>query len=135
MGNTDDLGKLLLRVTLGVLLLLHGAAKVMGGVPSGIMAKVVEHGWPFWITYGVYIGEVLAPALIILGVLTRVGGLIIAINMVIAVYLAHLPQMTELATGGGWRLELQGLYFAGGLCVALLGAGRFSLRGARGRFN
>ena len=135
MANTDDLGKLLLRVTLGVLLLLHGAAKVMGGVPSGIMAKVVEHGWPFWITYGVYIGEVLAPALIILGILTRVGGLIIAINMVIAVYLAHLPQMTELATGGGWRLELQGLYFAGGLCVALLGAGRFSLGGARGRFN
>ena len=135
MRNTDDLGKLLLRVSLGVLLLFHGTAKVMGGVPASIMAKVVEHGWPAWITYGVYIGEVLAPALIILGVLTRVGGLIIALNMVIAVYLAHLPQLTELATGGGWRLALQGMYLSGGLCVALLGAGRFSLGGARGRFN
>ena len=118
-----------------MLLLFHGTAKVMGGVPASIMAKVVEHGWPAWITYGVYIGEVLAPALIILGVLTRVGGLIIALNMVIAVYLAHLPQLAELASAGGWRLALQGMYFSGGLCVALLGAGRFSLGGARGRFN
>ena len=135
MRNTDDLGKLLLRVSLGVLLLFHGTAKVMGGVPASIMAKVVEHGWPAWITYGVYIGEVLAPALIILGVLTRVGGLIIALNMVIAVYLAHLPQLAELASAGGWRLALQGMYLSGGLCVALLGAGRFSLGGAHGRFN
>ena len=73
MRNTDDLGKLLLRVSLGVLLLFHGTAKVMGGVPASIMAKVVEHGWPAWITYGVYIGEVLAPALIILGVVLALG--------------------------------------------------------------
>ncbi len=135
MHNTDDLGKLLLRTTLGTMLLLHGIAKVMGGVPPGIMTRVVEHGWPFWITYGVYIGEVLAPALIILGVLTRVGGLIIAIHMVVAIYLAHLPQLTEFTSAGGWRLALQGMYLSGGLCVALLGAGRFSLGGARGRFN
>ena len=61
MHNTDDLGKLLLRVSLGVLLLMHGAAKVMGCVPSGIIANVVSHGWPAWIAYGVFIGEVLAP--------------------------------------------------------------------------
>lgn len=135
MHNTDDLGKLLLRVALGVLFLFHGTAKVMGGVPAGIMANVVSHGWPAWIAYGVFVGEVLAPMLIILGILTRVGGIIIAINMAIAVYLAHVPQLTEIGSTGGWRLELQGLYFVGGLCVALLGAGRFSLGGARGRFN
>ncbi|MCC7225311.1 MAG: DoxX family protein [Burkholderiaceae bacterium] len=135
MQNTDDLGKLLLRVSLGVLLLMHGTAKVMNGVPAGIIANVLSHGWPAWIAYGVFIGEVLAPALIILGVLTRVGGLIIAFNMAVAVYLVHMPHLTEIASTGGWRLALQGMYFSGGLCVALLGAGRFSLGGARGRFN
>ena len=30
----DDLGKLILRLTLGVLLLLHGIAKVTRGVPG-----------------------------------------------------------------------------------------------------
>ena len=49
MHNTDDLGKLLLRVTLGVLFLFHGATKVMGGLPAGIVANVVNHGWPAWI--------------------------------------------------------------------------------------
>ena len=135
MGNADDAGKLLLRVTLGTLLVLHGATKVMGGVPQGIMTIVVNHGWPAWIAYGVFIGEVLAPLLVILGILTRVGGFIIAVNMAIAVYLAHVPQLTEIGSTGGWRLELQGLYFVGGLCVALFGAGRYSIGGARGRFN
>lgn len=135
MNNSDDYGKLLLRVSLGVLILFHGAGKVMGGLPAGIVAQVTSHGWPAWFAYGVYIGEVLAPALIILGVVTRLGGLVIAFNMLVAVYLMHLPQLGELSNTGGWRLALQGMYFSSALCVALLGAGRFSLGGARGRFN
>jgi putative oxidoreductase len=36
---------------------------------------------------------------------------------------------------GGWALELQGMYLGAAVAVALLGAGRFSLGGATGRFN
>jgi putative oxidoreductase len=78
---------------------------------------------------------------VILGVLTRPAALIVVFNMLIAIYLAHSHQLFQLTkTGGwfldgGWFLELQGFFLFGALCVALLGAGKFSLAGTRGRFN
>jgi putative oxidoreductase len=47
----------------------------------------------------------------------------------------HLPQFFTLADTGGWALELQGLYVVVGICVALLGAGRYSIGGVGGRWN
>jgi putative oxidoreductase len=36
---------------------------------------------------------------------------------------------------GGWALELQGFYLFVAVAVALLGAGRFSIGGAGGKWN
>jgi putative oxidoreductase len=55
--------------------------------------------------------------------------------MIVAVLLAHTAQFFTLNGTGGWALELQGMYFGAALAVALLGAGRYSLGGANGRFN
>jgi len=134
MQRLDDIGKLILRLALGVLILMHGLAKLMNGA-TGIIALVSANGWPAWIGYGVFIGEGLAPALIILGVITRLGGLAIAVNMTIAIYLAHSHQLFAIDKTGGWLLELQGIYLFCGLAVMLLGAGKFSLGGARGKLN
>ncbi len=134
MFHAEDAGKLILRLMLGILLLMHGLNKLMNGI-DGINAVVTANGWPHWIAYGVLIGEVLAPALIILGVLTRGAALVIAFNMVVAVYLAHGHQLLQLTKTGGWILELQGMFLFSALVVALLGAGKYSLGGARGRFN
>jgi putative oxidoreductase len=83
----------------------------------------------------VFIGEIIAPALLILGLLTRASAVVIVLNMLMAVYLAHSHQLFHLTKSGGWLLELQGLYLFGALAIALLGAGRFSVGGARGRMN
>ena len=85
--------------------------------------------------FGVYIGEIVAPALMVLGVLTRPAALAVVFNMLIAIYLAHTHQLFQLTKTGGWFLELQGFFLFSALCVALLGAGKFSLAGTRGRFN
>ena len=77
----------------------------------------------------------MAPTLIILGVLTRPAALVVVFNMLIAIYLAHSHQLFQLTKTGGWFLELQVFFLFGALCVALLGAGKFSLAGTRGRFN
>jgi putative oxidoreductase len=134
MDSRADLGKLVLRLTLGLLMLLHGWAKVMAG-PAAILGLVTKAGLPPTVGYLVYVGEVLAPLLLILGLWSRAAALVIAINMVVAVWLVHLGQLGELAKSGGWALELQAFYCFTAVAIALLGAGRYSLGGDRGRLN
>jgi putative oxidoreductase len=121
-----DLGRLLLRLALGALILFHGVAKLMGGI-EGITQLVTTHGLPGFVAYGVYVGEVVAPALVIVGWYSRVGSLIIAINMVFALFLAHRADLFELADSGGYALELQALYLIVAIALALMGPGRYSV--------
>ena len=131
---SDDLGKLLLRLVLGILLLFHGIAKLTTGI-SGIEGLVAAHGLPSFLASGVYVGEVIAPILLIIGMYTRLAGLFVVINMAVAVFLVHPGHFFELAGSGGWKLELQSLYLFGGLAVALLGAGSYSVKGRSGQWN
>ena len=125
--QTEDIGKLVLRLTLGILLLLHGVAKILGGV-GGLPGMLQNIGLPGFFAYGVYIGEVLAPLLVILGLYARIGALIVVVNMLAALYLAHLGDLFLLGPGGGWKLELQGFFLFTALAIALIGPGRFSVR-------
>jgi putative oxidoreductase len=129
-----DTGKLLLRLALGLLIILHGIAKVMSG-PGAVLGAVDKAGLPQPVAYLVYVGEVLAPLLVIVGFWTRPAALVIAINMIFAVALVHTSQFFTLGKTGGWALELQGMYFMVALAIALLGAGRYSAGGATGRWN
>jgi putative oxidoreductase len=133
-GTAADAGRLLLRASLGVFMLFHGIEKVMSG-PAGIVGLVEKAGLPGPLGYLVYIGEVLAPLLLVVGLWTRAAAAVVAINMVVAVYLVHVHELFTLSKTGGWALELQGFYFFTALAVMLLGAGRFSVGGAGGRFN
>lgn len=129
-----DLGKLILRLALGGMILLHGIAKIANG-PAGIIGMVEKAGLPGPVGYLVYVGEVLAPLLVMIGLWTRPAAAVIAINMLFALGLAHMEQLWTLSKTGGWALELQGMYFFSAIAIALVGAGRFSLGGTRGQFN
>jgi putative oxidoreductase len=134
MQNADDLGKLLLRVVLGILILLHGISKIIAG-PDFIISTATSAGLPAAIGYLVYLGEVAAPILLILGIWSRLAALVIAGNMLFAVYLVHMKQILTLNDQGGWALELQGMFLVTALALLCLGAGRFSLGGRGGRWN
>jgi putative oxidoreductase len=121
-----DLGRLLLRLGLGGLILFHGIAKLTGGVDP-IAQLVSANGMPSFVAYGAYIGEVVAPVLLIIGWYSRVGSLLIAINMMFAVYLAHRADLFKLAQTGGYALELQALYLIVAIALALMGPGRYSV--------
>jgi len=125
----DDLAKLLLRVGLGGMMLLHGIAKI-GSTASMMFIKgaLAMKGLPEILVYGVFIGEVIAPVLLIVGFQSRIAGLIIAGNMVFAIYLVHMGELFSLTAHGGWELELQAFYLLGGLCVAFLGSGKFAFK-------
>jgi putative oxidoreductase len=132
--ETADAGRLLLRVTLGVLILLHGLFKLAHGAGM-IVGMVQKAGLPAAVGYGVYIGEVLAPLLLIAGLWTRAAAAVIAVNMVVAIALVHQAQVFTRNEQGGWAIELQGMYLFTALAVMLLGAGRYSAGGSNGRFN
>ena len=133
-SSREDLGRLVLRVTLALLLLFHGLSKLVGGVGfiTGMLEKM---GLPGAIGYLVYIGEVVAPLLMLVGLWTRAAALVVAGNMIVAVLLVHTKEFFTMSQTGGWALELQGMYFFAAIAVALLGAGRYSIGGRDGRWN
>lgn len=124
-----DFGKFLLRLTVGGLMLFHGLHKLFAGV-EGISGMLIANGLPGFFAYGAIVGEVLAPGLIILGVLTRPAALLLAFTMIVAWLLVGVEETWMLESTGAWGIESLVYFFVGSLSVALLGAGRYSV--ARG---
>ena len=122
----DDVGKLILRLTLGILILFHGVSKLKTGV-AVLMPAVQGLGLPTWFTYAVYLGEVVGPILLIIGLFARTGAALIFINMIFAFVLVHRPDLFTIGKQGGWALELQGMYLFTALALVFLGPGRYSV--------
>ena len=125
-NQLDDTGKLVLRLTLGILMLFHGIAKILHGIDP-VQSMLVNHGLPGFLAYAVYLGEVVAPVMVIIGYHARVGAGLIMVNMVVAILLAHTGDLLTLTAHGGWRLELQGMYLFTAATLILTGPGRFSI--------
>ena len=126
--SCDDLGKLLLRLAVGGLMLFHGLHKLFAGI-DGISGMLIAKGFPGFIAYGVLLGEVVAPCLIILGILTRPAALGLAFTMVVAWLMVGMGETWTLDKTGAWAIESLVYFFIGALAVAFLGAGRYSVAG------
>ena len=131
----DDWGKLVLRLAIGGLLLFHGISKATNGV--GWMAGPLSAvGLPAFVGYGVYVGEIIAPILAIVGKFSRIAGLVIAFNMLMAIVLVLRSRVFSInPQGGGWAIELEMLFLLGGVAIALLGSGRYALSRGQGRWD
>lgn len=122
----DSVGKLILRLTLGGLILLHGIAKLTGGI-GFITETVTSAGMPAFFAYAVYVGEVVAPLLLIVGWYSRIGAAVIAINMLFAISLVHRAEFLTLGQSGGWALELQGMFLFTAIALVLMGPGHYRI--------
>ena len=124
--KNNDLGLLIIRLSLGLLMLLHGIAKLSHGVDflSGMFQDL---GLPGFFAYSVYIGEVVAPVLLIIGYRTKLAALLFAFTMVVAVFMAHASDIFVLTQTGGWAIELQALYFFGAVALFFTGAGSYAV--------
>ena len=118
----EDAGKLLLRLAVGGLMLFHGLHKLLDGV-GGISGMLVAKRLPGFIAYGVLVGEVVAPCLLILGVLTRPAALVLAFTMVVAWLMVGLGKTFALDAVGAWAIENLVYFFVGALAIALWAPG------------
>ncbi|MGH8033327.1 MAG: DoxX family protein [Luteimonas sp.] len=124
-NTSQDIAKLVLRLALGVLILLHGIAKLKNGLDP-VQGMLTAHGLPTFLAYGALVGEVLAPLMVLLGVYARIGATLIVANMLFAFALVHMAQLGQFTSQGGWALELQGMYLLTAVAIALLGPGRYA---------
>lgn len=122
----EGVGKLILRIALGGMILMHGIAKLTGGI-GFITDTVTSVGLPAFFAYAVYIGEVVAPLLLIVGWYARIGAAVIAINMLFAIGLVHGAEFFTLNQSGGWALELQGMFLFTAIALALIGPGLYRI--------
>jgi len=135
-----DTGLLVLRLGVAAVLIFHGIYKATHGV-TWMNGMLSAHGLPSWLAYGVFVGEIVAPVLLILGLWPRLAALIIAIDMAMAIFLARAGDVAKInPNGGGWSIELEALLLAAALAIALAGGGKYGLsRGntpsrSRGRY-
>lgn len=124
--RNTDLGLLIVRLSVGILMLLHGISKLQHGI-GGIEGLTEAAGLPSFVAYGVYVGEVIVPIFIILGLGTRLAAAIFAFNCFTAAMLAHMGDIFTLNATGGWAVELLGLYFFGALALVFTGGGKYAL--------
>lgn len=130
----NDIGRFILRLAIGGLMLFHGMNKVLYG--NDQVGQILDSaGLPAFLSFGVFIGEVLAPVLLIVGQWTRLAGFFIAVDMLIATLLVHSAQMDEINQMGGWMLELNALYFFGGIAIMFLGSGHISTSKGKGALD
>ena len=105
----EDVGKLVLRLALGILILLHGIAKIKSGVGS-IVTGVEGIGLPPWFAYGVYIGEIVAPIMVIVGLFARTGAFIIFVNMIFAIVSSTATKSSCSASRAAGRSSFRGCF-------------------------
>lgn len=129
---TEQFGKLLLRLGLGGLVLFHGSHRLLTGLDP-VRSMLVTHKLPEAFAYMVYLGEIVGPVLIILGLFTRIGALLIALEVLLLVLLSGIPQVMAIAPDGGYALEVEALYFTAAVSLMLVGGGHITL--GRGRWN
>ena len=124
---TDESGKFLLRSSIAILMLFHGFKKLNYGI-SEVKALVLQAGLPEFLAYGVYMGELIIPFLLIAGLFTRFSALILSSTMGVAIYLGFTDKLLILdAKTGGPLIELPLLYLLVSLSIVFLGAGKYSL--------
>jgi len=125
MFNQPDLAKLLLRLSLGGLMMFHGIHKLIHGI-GAVKSMTTNAGLPEFFAYGVYVGELIAPLFIILGLYARIAAAVLGFNMIVAIGLAYGFTL-GLTKHGGLLIELPLMFLIMSILVIFLGSGKYAV--------
>jgi putative oxidoreductase len=108
----NEIGALILRVTLGALFLIHGIVKFQGGIEN-IVGWFESIGLPGFMAYGVALVEMIGGIVLIIGLATRLVSALFALLMIGATLKVKLA-VGLLGNGqmAGYELDLTFLAIA-----------------------
>lgn len=125
-GLFASLGLLLLRLSIGVMMIHHGQVKLAD--PQQFASTYVASlrlPFPLFVAYAAGVSELIGSWLVIVGLLTPLGAMALAGTMAVAAYQHILTAGFNI-----YVLELVVLYLGGSLAVLMNGPGRLSLDAA-----
>lgn len=126
MKRNKNLGIFILRLAIPFTMLIYGIDKIIEG--TGFIGSLLEqYGLPKMMANGVYIGEIVAPLMLMIGFRTRLAGLIFSFNCFMAIAMAQTQNIFKLNEFGGWSLDLLFIYLTAGIVFYLSGGGQYAL--------
>jgi len=133
LATTDSAMPLILRLTLGIVMLPHGLQKVFGmygGQGFSATMAGMSHQFPAFLVFLAIMAEFLGSLGVLSGFLTRIAAFGILCNMLVAVFKVHINNgffMNWMGNQAGEGFEYHLLVI--GICLALMvyGGGKFSV--------
>ncbi len=117
LDRFHPLGVLVMRLVLGVIMVVHGSMKIF---PRGSLYNFTHYvqslGLPVWSGYLAAFTEIIGGALLIIGLLTPIAALGLAIDMAVAILKVHLHH--GLTGSQGYEFPLACFALAVGLIFA-----------------
>jgi putative oxidoreductase len=131
----NDVVSLILRLFLGVVFFPHGMQKLLGwfggyGFEGSMGFFTGSLGIPAVLAFLAIMAESLGALGLLSGLLTRVAAFGIAVNMVVAIFMLHLPNgffMNWSGKQGGEGFEYHLLVIAIAIALMIKGGGKWSL--------
>ena len=129
--KSQNYSLIILRAALGIILFAHGAQKLLGlfggaGFDATLHFFQTQLGIPPALTIMAIFAEFFGGLMVLLGIFTRLGAALIAIDMAVALVTVHLPQGFFIA-GGKVGFEYVFALLLMALYLVINGAGGLSL--------
>lgn len=126
---TAPYGLAILRVVLGIAMLVHGWSKLSGGVDNvaGFFDDPLGIPLPGLMAWVVTIVELVGGGLLIIGFLTQIAGILLALDMLGAIIFAYLGAGRPFIDNGAITWEKEAVFGAAALCLVLAGPGAWSV--------
>ncbi len=126
--KNKDLGLLIIRLSIGLLMIPHGINKLIHAEAFGYIVSLLEKKHlPTFIAYGVFLGEILAPLLVAIGYRTRLAAFVMVGTGCFVLLLAYSEVLLELTPHGGWAPELPALFLFPALALIFTGGGKYAV--------
>jgi putative oxidoreductase len=129
---TARYGLAILRIVLGIAMIVHGWSKLSGGVDNvaGFFGETLGIPLPGLMAWVVTIVELVGGILLVVGFLTQIVGILIALDMLGAILFAFLLRGAPFIENGAITWEKEAVFAAAALCIVLAGPGAWSVEDA-----
>ena len=126
---TARYGLAILRVVLGIAMLVHGWSKLSGGVDNvaGFFGDTLGIPAPGLMAWVVTIVELVGGILLVVGFLSQIAGILIALDMLGAILFAFLLRGAPFIENGQISWEKEAVFAAAALCIVLAGPGAWAV--------